>query len=89
MSSLEPIHDGEGLDAAWRRFRLDMRRPFARHPESRGRYGWSDLLGGHALINLVVEFTRERPHTFAKAWLLQCLAIAVLLGLVAWTGSAR
>jgi hypothetical protein len=80
----EPRHDGEGLDAAWLRLRRDILHPLTRHPESRGRYGWADLLGGHAVVNVVVEGAREYPQTCAKAWLWQCFLTAVLFSLVAW-----
>jgi hypothetical protein len=82
---LEPLHDGEGLDAAWSRLRGDILHPWLRHDASRGRYGWRDLLGGHAVVNVVVEGVRAYPQTAAKAWLVQSLATVLLAAAVAWT----
>jgi hypothetical protein len=84
VSSPEPTHDGEGLDAAWLRLRRDIRQPLTRHPQSRGRRGWRDVVGGHALVNVVVEGTRRYPQTVAKGVLLGALANALLLAAVAW-----
>ena len=56
-------HDGETLGQAVDRLGDDLEDPFDRHRGSRGRHGWRDLLGGHALVNVVVAWCRERPRT--------------------------
>jgi hypothetical protein len=80
----EPLHDGEGPGAAWRRLINDIRHPWTRHAASRNRYGWRDLLGLHAVTNVVVEMARAYPQGFAKAWMWQTLATVLLLAFMAW-----
>jgi hypothetical protein len=80
----EPTHDGEGLAAAWRRLKTDLRHPFTRHHASRGRMGWRDVLGGHAVVNVAVEGARQYPQTFSKAWLWQTVVTLSLLAALAF-----
>ena len=78
-------HDGETLGQAVDRLGDDLEDPFDRHRGSRGRHGWRDLLGGHALVNVVVAWCRERPRTAGHvlAYALVGLLAGVAAGL-AW-----
>jgi hypothetical protein len=54
--------DGETLAQSEQRLRDDLDEPFERHANSRGRYGWLDILGGHAIVNVAVARCRESPR---------------------------
>jgi hypothetical protein len=73
----ETVHDGETLDQARHRFWLNVRHPFTRHPEARNRYGWLDLLAGHAVTNLYVTYARERPRSAGHLWRYSVLVLLV------------
>lgn len=79
----DTTHDGETLAEAIARLKLVVTRPFTRHPEARGRLGWKDLLGGHALVNIPVSYAREYPQMAGKIWM-----ATTGVALVALTGYA-
>jgi hypothetical protein len=76
-------HDGETLEQAWDRFVLDHQQPFVKHVGARGRYGIKDILGGHALTNLIVSYTRENPRDAGHWWL-----YTIIAGVLGTVGSA-
>lgn len=79
-------HDGETLAEARDRFSDDVEDLFDRHSKSRGRYGWVDLLMGHALVNLFVTYCREQPRGAGHWWAYQTIATfaVLILGAVLW-----
>jgi hypothetical protein len=70
-------HDGETLKQAFDRLSDNIEDPFDRHRNSRNRYGWKDLLFGHALTNVFVTLARERPQQ--AGYLLLAAAVGMLV----------
>lgn len=76
-------HDGETLAEAKDRLSDDIEDPWDRHTKSRGRTGFKDLIGGHAPLNVLVSWFREKPRDAAHWVAYFGIAIVVLLILVA------
>jgi hypothetical protein len=55
----------------------DIRHPWTRHEESRGRLGWKDI--PHAVTNLPVEFCRVDPYTAGHWWMYTAIAALVAI----------
>jgi hypothetical protein len=79
-------HDGETLAEANDRVGDDFEDMFDRHKKSRGRYGWWDLVAGHAFTNVLVSWSRERPRAVGHVMMYAIVAMVVLvvLGAIAW-----
>lgn len=90
MSDKPGGHDGETRAQAWDRIGDDIEDPFDKHKKSRGRYGWWDLLAGHATTNVAVAEARELPYRFAHIALYTVMALLVLgaIGLAIWVLTA-
>lgn len=68
------------MDEHFDRLERDIRHPFTRHAESRGRLGWKDI--PHAITNLFVEYARYDPYAAGHAWLYLWLVTVGLAGVV-------
>jgi hypothetical protein len=83
----ETNHDGETLVQAKDRYLDDWEDLGDKHTKSRGRYGWFDLMAGHASTNVAVTFAREQPRA-AGHWLANSVRINVVLFMLAVAGWA-
>ncbi len=79
-------HDGETLPEALDRVSDNFEDLGDKHRKSRGRYGWKDLLGGHAFVNVLVTWCREQPRSAGHVWFFQTLATVVVgVGILIWS----
>ena len=83
MSDKPGGHDGETRAQAWDRLSDNIEDPFDKHKKSRGRYGWWDLLAGHATMNVAVTEAREKPYRFAHI-AMYALGVIVVIALAVW-----